>query len=533
MDGTATLDKNFYNELINRFFNSKSYFYFCLTQQLNKSKTQNVLSKDNKIYLIERLINKLIHSRNAINELEKLSSLSGFDNFYQQIKKYIIRFDFKNADQDKIKDIISSVSNFFINRLVSILESYNVRNNLIFYLSGQPGNQQHKIVDIGEPTVRSYQDELLPEVDYSDNNANVLFEFFKEEILKSLKPLQRYSKPNSSTLIDNKFRSDWQRCSLRMKFIAMVHGYEQIEAIVTRIIRVLDFQKKSSNTNSKQITMLLLSARDFIENYLFQDQSQQSFLALLNNLDQYLTDIQQNEEQQNIIEDFSEVQIDQSPESNISQLKDNYVDKLNNEKNFKLPGEDDPELLSLIKEISDSKITAPTKKNDSRNEYTIIQHVTRKILNPNIIQKTANDFGTAQEEDTDKSDLRFFSEEIVLYVRLIKGALKSLLKNSNDDSALEDLELAASSLKSYAMKFGFEKLSRLPDVIEDIAQISKNQKIELPMKTLQTMADAIILLQNISHDITFRERFRFIFKELNHYLFRIKSHKKQNELIQL
>ena len=109
--------------------------------------------------------------------------------------------------------------------------------------------------------------------------------------------------------------------------------------------------------------------------------------------------------------------------------------------------------------------------------------------------------------------------------------LKKLTQNNNDESALEDLELASSSLKSHAMKFGFEKLSKLPHTIEDIAIESMGQKSEVPTKILHTIAEAVILLQTFVDDAISREKYKTILYKLNQYLKKIEKVKKAHELI--
>jgi len=77
--------------------------------------------------------------------------------------------------------------------------------------------------------------------------------------------------------------------------------------------------------------------------------------------------------------------------------------------------------------------------------------------------------------------------------------------------------LASSSLKIFAIKFGFEKLSQLPNSIEDIAKHTIDQNLKIPAAILHKIAEAIFLLQTFADNSLYRTKFKHLFHELNQY----------------
>ncbi len=172
------------------------------------------------------------------------------------------------------------------------------------------------------------------------------------------------------------------------------------------------------------------------------------------------------------------------------------------DEDFKLPGEDDQEILDLIAEISspdDESNASDVEIELSRAEagfagddidekvddFLALDYTTDPAANPDVPlldtvgETSASDKAQAGGEseitvtsvDEDgESPLANFQKEARLYFSVMEEALTKLAERTADSTALEDIELAANALYSLARKQGLDRIEEFPASLASIAQ---------------------------------------------------------------
>ncbi len=124
-----------------------------------------------------------------------------------------------------------------------------------------------------------------------------------------------------------------------------------------------------------------------------------------------------------------------------------------------LPGENDPELLALIQEVS--------------------QHSAKKTANPAHEQRKPAAAPTPAGSQPESSEgVLAWRAESELYFRVINESLDKLSDNPTDRLALENLELASYSMKGLARKLDLDHFALFPELVEEL--VSKVLLLHLP-----------------------------------------------------
>ncbi len=530
MLNSPKVDISIYKELINLFFNSKSFFFFVISEKLKKKATHEFLMNANVAFLIQNLVNKLVEAEDAYAELETLSKCRAFDSFIDKFIAFISNLALNGSDEEKRKELIASVSQYFLEKIVFITRDVRAQQDLASYLSSSSNflpKKNHK------SNIKS-QNKLSPRSKRENNKLLSDFERlrvnFNDDVNKTLESLnETYVE---ETGFSSKFLLSWQKHFEHVKFISMLNGYDYIEAISDWMLRIAEIYLKKSNTKSPELAGLYEFVIESIQMILADSTRIQDFLAVLRTLDHFhktgeFKKITDNHSSGNYVEDdFAEIL---TKENNSSQFIDNVDDNNGNDGDFKIPGENDPELLELIREISGSREQSPHNKKEDQTDR--IKEITEHGLNnkrTGSIKEKPIKLKNESESQVD-SNIKIFIEETALFFKLIKSALITLNKDPEDESGLEDLELASYSLKSEAMKLGFEKLSMIPQLIEDIAKYAIAHRLHLPNHMLNTISKAIVLLQSVKKDHKDKEKFQQIQKELHNYFLNLKKRFRTNQ----
>lgn len=119
--------------------------------------------------------------------------------------------------------------------------------------------------------------------------------------------------------------------------------------------------------------------------------------------------------------------------------------------NLYLPGEDDPDLLKVIEEVTGHSATASRKPEAPLPSDTA--HASPGAIHGQKLQG---------------SPLEQFKQEAELYFRVVDEAVDELVNKNNNRLALENLELAAYSMKILARKLGIESWARFPEHVEEL-----------------------------------------------------------------
>ncbi|MBD3288632.1 hypothetical protein GF337_07520 [candidate division KSB1 bacterium] len=468
-------------------------------------------------YLCRNLIKKLVEVEDAYAELEDLSKLPAFDSFNKSFVSFISNLALKGSDEEKRKELIASVSQFFLDHIIKVTRDMPAKHALASFL----GIDTNLL-----PESNNKSENLLS----NDSNRNTgsppsdfeqLQENFADEVLKTISSLnQDYAAAAGNT---RKFLNGWLKYFEHIKFISIVHGYEQLETISERMIRIAKVQLNGKESEFELLSDLYDYAITALKRLVTGSISLADFLTIVHTLDHFL-------ETGTFEKGISDEKIDSDDETNTSEILTNdnissqYIDNVDDnnvsDADFKLPGEDDPELLALIKEMSDNRQNIENDESTYSIKEIKEENLDRRQNGP-LIEKPIR--LAKEHENAIDSNIKIFIEETTLYFRLIKSALVALDRNPEDESGLEDLELASNALKGEAIKLGFEKLSRIPNLIEDIAKYAIMHRLQLPDRMLDAMSRASILLQSVKRDRNYEEKFRQIQKELHNYFFNLKK----------
>jgi hypothetical protein len=134
------------------------------------------------------------------------------------------------------------------------------------------------------------------------------------------------------------------------------------------------------------------------------------------------------------------------------------------EDELRLPGEDDEELIQLITEVRQEVVGG--------EEAPAVQQPVVSPQTPPKVEPAPRPRIEPRPKAPKQSGpgiLERFLEEAELYFGVFDDALAVLKQDPSAQAALEDIELAAYSMKGQCRKLGLEALSRLPEAIEKYA----------------------------------------------------------------
>ncbi len=123
-----------------------------------------------------------------------------------------------------------------------------------------------------------------------------------------------------------------------------------------------------------------------------------------------------------------------------------------------LPGENDPELLALIQEVSQHAAVPAKRAGEKKQEPAAFSPPTQ----------------SGEEDDA----VLTWRSESELYFRVINESLDKLADNPTDRLALENLELASYSMKGLARKLDIDHYALFPELVEEL--VSKVLLLHLP-----------------------------------------------------
>ena len=554
---------HFYLELINRFFHPKSYFYFCITNFLDNKTSDLETIDDHSFRVISNFIKYLVESPQPALELKEITQIQSFKTFYSELEDHLLQLNLKKLDPSQLKVAIKNYAHYFMSKLVqriakepngrATLEKYlNIKTNLRSMLKTS-GAKSLKDVPLPQSHLKVYRSKNTNGSDsktvisekanrqfkpVQKNNAlfnnNILQGFFEEEIFELLKPLAKISSQSSNFFTSS---SDLNKCFesfLNIKEVSLYHGYEEIEAIADRVVKIVIKFKDVNQLPDQSATSLILEAKTAIEKFVFHHQNFENIQDLLQKYDRYISSDGKVapvvpplfEPEMETLD--TEPEILPTPSANQEKSAPLEIEKQGNEKNvapptpivsenddnidkdlleFKLPGEDDEELLNLLQEITPQ---ATGKINNGAAEK-LSENSSREFEEGNITssaEQSAEEIKQNKKEEKSENHIDSFHEEADLYHKVILNAVTQLMQNKKYQVSLEDIELASASLNQLAQKFGLEKIAFLPEIMESISFQANKRSMKLPKTILENMEKGIILLKifdryNTDHKIQF------------------------------
>ena len=466
---TATEDQ-FYYELINRFFNPKSYFYYCIATYLNRPSliTHNPEASTTK--LISQLIDFLIKSKKTIADLKEITHIKGFESTYKNIENQILRYDIKSLDQIQGKKAINKIALSFLRDTYQAL-STNPKSGktLILYIEIKSQLRNLLFGSNGKHKKSNPLKTIESNSTFSDNSqiqlSNEPSNFTTQNSCSE--PGNDHSKDLKNETQDRQFKREMQNSSPQP---------EQERGGNFEI-----------NTSFKEFNISEDRSTDWIN-------TPDIFSGLLT-------------------------------QSNSSQDGNDEI---------VIPGDDDDEeLLKLIQEIDSYKDSIPLKNFSDIKEMNKAKSLDIPLMenlaspgqtkgDENSESKTAPDNELEPDKEQgvffDEPTIKLFQQEAVLYYKILSNAVMQLKSDDKIQSALEDIELASSSLEHLAQKFGMEKLALLPELMESISNLANKHIITPPIQIIQGIEDGVNLLKEFDVNKTdHRAKFMSILMLLKEY----------------
>lgn len=152
-----------------------------------------------------------------------------------------------------------------------------------------------------------------------------------------------------------------------------------------------------------------------------------------------------------------------------------------------------------------TKLTQPGSESLFRDDHKIDVSTDKQtsfaaeVLESSHLSKSESQNHQASKND-DNDLMLLFHQEADWYFKVLSAALKQLKNQEKIQLALEDIELASSSLKRLARKFGIDEADRLPELIETISIIANQNLIKLPPSLIQTMEDGVAMLKEFDRN---------------------------------
>ncbi|MFQ5771841.1 MAG: hypothetical protein ACE5HX_15005, partial [bacterium] len=300
---------------------------------------------------------------------------------------------------------------------------------------------------------------------------------FLDEIKNQIVQLQK-----STNLLtqDFKDREQWQCCEKIFNQIAanaMIYGFEAFEQIalkareyITTVLNKLDDISQSAVASLSETKRVLSSILEGdLDNV--DDKMIAELLKKLLKSKRELSEIKLKSVDNGHGNSKNDSEQEAPDEDNLNQTQNNNLnlDDPNFEIfNFKLPGEDDEEIMNLVSEISNSE-----SRDKSKAPIAVKSNVSDAIESRNVNanpaidnEESANGEPKVVTPDSEEP-VNLFKKQAEMHYNIIEAALNKLQTEPGEKTALEDLELASNSLYGLTLKLNLEYLSKIPATIEE------------------------------------------------------------------
>jgi len=443
---TTATENQFYNELVNKFFHPKSYFFYCVGKYLDNPLLFTDQPDFSVTQITSRFIDYLSKSKQAAQDLTEISRIRGFENIFLSLKAQLIRYDLRLLDHPQLKKAIQNITLFFLKNFYQILfENKKRRDTLMTYLD-----------------IKTKLLELL-------NNSNgkhkhILKRANLKEPSSSDAGKARLIKPPSenNSFITNKLDLDSDSFDLLENHVE--NDQKESFEINTSFNKSYEASAKSSQPEHKSAIFPGFK----IAGNLSED------------VDKLLCHGDDDEE---LLKLFHEVSLSTEALPIVDSITDEDVEERQNKGSKAISPiekelQNDQQLDNLDSSIKEAELVEGVNSQNTK-------------VNENTIQEDNDDPG----DNFDAAANQIFQHEAILYYKILLTAISKLKNEEKVPSALEDIELASSCLKQLAQKFRMERLALLPELIETISIAANQQLIKLPATILQNMEDGIKLLK--------------------------------------
>jgi len=246
---------DFHRELINRFFNAKSYFIFSF---INELKTQEALLEDpENVAVIGLVVDEIINSPDKIETLFDLTRIPGFDVFYHTLMEKVEYLRVTHLTTNQMMKIVKELGISLAVTFTSIMTHQDGKNQLLSYAGLEktqasplsPGQENisgsEKLIEkpvsdaSGQNTKPSDLDGLF-QAEGKTAEVPDPWDFFHDDVSQKLEAIDKLlaefkDQPHNRFLL-KKVKIAFQE----LREWAMIQGNDGIETISMRTLAVLN-----------------------------------------------------------------------------------------------------------------------------------------------------------------------------------------------------------------------------------------------------------------------------------------------------
>lgn len=495
-------EKEFYCELVNRFFNENSYFFHCINHELDGVLTETK-DVDNEIYLmLGNFFDKLISKEDVAAELESLKQGNEFFEFVDKLEQSVSFLHNNELDTERMKIEIEGLAHSMFNSALLAFQTPSTTTQSKNYLNNdEVGSEKIKETGISELSstepvnvesgIFSDETESLKE---SQGNADEKDFHLEAELDKDVRltgglnnrrsiedssdiPLKdKHLTPQPASflsvfIIETKQKIDslnkiiqkknitnksWKESTDIIDSIMMssvIYGFEAYEQIAVKSKKQL--KKYISSAQFKEARVLLEGTIDNLNSLVEKNDPENVNQTFIKNATEKLLTSQNNQSESSVAaltvektahpekkrptKQAIEISDDIAPPQDVIQIK--------------IPGEDDEEIHSLIAEISKESALIQPAWNSEQTVTPEPRFETEEVIRVN-----------APKPVEDKT-FSLYRQQAELYFSVIEEALITLERQRRNKTALEDLELASNALYGLSLKLNLDPIGKFPDLI--------------------------------------------------------------------
>ena len=299
------------------------------------------------------------------------------------------------------------------------------------------------------------------------------------------------SQPESWSSI-KKIRQAW----VDIRESCMIHGFEDLETLSHKLQMVLDKIMKECVKIGEEELLLVKDALAVSYLCLAEeiDRTSRVYLAsVLDGAGRLVSSLENFHYQGLVKPDPASRETDASKQSPTRNDKDNirsqsdmieYVDEGDNDGDFHLPGENDPEFTHLT-DAERPGLNVKKMVEPEASELNSREHESMPVQAPTVISPDmGEDLLTAYHRDAGS------------YFGIIDDAVLKILGDGTDMVALEKLELASYSLKGVAQRLGLQEFASFPKLVEELAGLILMMRLPLSKLPLKTIVTGFRILRN-------------------------------------
>ena len=504
-------DKDFQQELINRFFHPKSYFFRCVNHELDCLLKEQGTSAGESHLLFANLLDKLLTTENKMELLQSLAQLNGFRQIYEKLNQGTKQLRDAGLDYENMKIKIEALAQTLVRSGVQALGNSQTGNQLKKLIGFQDHNHQEppsEVADRVEPEVVRESPYAFPETadeendfllildegkdalleggceyglseeggsdDFSlaqqpqsinlDGEPANLIKFFREEMATQL---EQFRSAVAALKQEPQNRALWLNCDNIFEHIAagaMIYGLESSEELAEKSRKFVAKVLAALPRYAQPGLTILCEIRDVFSSLLNSDlenlneQSTKALISKLLTVEETLRQIKSNNNDVDRPKKIMPAELqphNPNPDSAVANF---------NLANLKLPGEDD--IVKLIKEITEGEAFRRSAGHEAIQATNFDSP--EAINRANSSQE--NQQPAIRNVTLPKGQLNLFKQQSEFYFNVIEDTLEKLKTQPEDQKTLEDLEMASNSLYRLTLKMSLEPLSPFPASVKDLVR---------------------------------------------------------------